>query len=78
MNFRIGRRYFAAVAVAGVSLLSAAAWADNHAASDPVATSHDQHPMSNDADVRRTEALYVIPEVTLLRDDGKQVNRPEH
>jgi protein SCO1/2 len=76
MNFRIGRRYFAAAAVTGASLLSAAAWADDHAASDPVAAVQDQHQMSGDADVRRTEAQYVIPDVTLLRDDGKQVNLP--
>jgi len=76
MNFRIRGRYFAAAAVSGVSLLSAAAWADNHAASDPVAAVHDQHQMSNDADVRRSEAQYVIPDVTLLRDDGQQVKLP--
>jgi len=76
MNFRIGRRYLAAAAVTGVSLLTAAAWADDHAASDPVAAVHDQRPMSNDSDVRRSEIQYVIPDVTLLRDDGKQVNLP--
>jgi protein SCO1/2 len=77
MNFRIGGRYFAAAAVfTGASLLSAVVWADNHAASDPVAAAHDQHQMSNDSDVRRTETQYVIPDVTLLRDDGKQVNLP--
>ncbi len=42
----------------------------------PTAAVHDQHPMSGDADVRRTEAQYVIPDVTLVRDDGKPVNLP--
>ena len=60
----------------GVSLLAAGAWADDHAASDPVAAARERAQMSNDADVRRSETQFVIPDVTLVRDDGKTVNLP--
>jgi protein SCO1/2 len=35
---------------------------------------HAQHSLGNDSAVRRSEAQYLIPDVTLLRDDGKPVN----
>lgn len=76
MNVRIARRYFSAAAVTCVSLLSAAAWADDHAAPDPVAAVHGQNQMPNDADVRRSLMEFAIPNVVLLRDDGKTVNLP--
>jgi protein SCO1/2 len=50
---------------------------NGHAASDHAAAPsdmHAHHDMSNDADVRRTEANYVVPNVTLVRDDGKSVS----
>jgi protein SCO1 len=76
MNLRIGGRYSLSAGLIGLSLLAAAAWADEPAASDHVAAVHDQHQMSNDADVRRSVTQFVIPDVTLLRDDGKPVKLP--
>jgi protein SCO1/2 len=38
----------------------------------PSAAAH--HPSSDAGDVRRSEARYVIPAVTLIRDDGKRVD----
>jgi protein SCO1/2 len=69
----IGRRYLIAAAVMGASLLTGVAPADSGPAADDV---HAHHHMSDDADVRRSEAHYVIPSVTLIRDDGKPVALP--
>ena len=77
MSSGFGGRYLLSTGLIGVSLLAAGAWAaDDHAASDPVAAAHERGQMSNDADVRRSETQFVIPNVTLLRDDGKPVNLP--
>jgi protein SCO1/2 len=37
---------------------------------------HAEHAMAGDSDVRRSEAQYTIPNVTLVRDDGKSVAFP--
>jgi protein SCO1 len=60
----------------GASLLAAAAWADDHAASIPLADAHNYDQSSGDAAVRRTVTQFLIPNVTLVRDDGKRVNLP--
>jgi protein SCO1/2 len=64
-------RYFISAALLGTSLMAAGGWADSvpAAGSDPRA----HHRMSSNADVRRSEAHYVIPAVTLVRDDGKSI-----
>jgi len=72
----IGGRYLLSAGLIGVSLLAAGAWADDHTAPDPVAVAHERAQMSNDADVRRSETQFAIPDVTLLREDGKPVNLP--
>jgi protein SCO1/2 len=79
-------QYWKAATALGI-LLSAAGWlAENAAAASdaPAAPSgmaaaddmHAHHHPGNDADVRRSEARYVIPSVTLVRDDGKSVALP--
>lgn len=70
----IGMRYSIAAAVMGASLLTGVAPADSGpAVGDAV---HEHHHMSANADVRRSEAQYVIPSVTLIREDGKPVALP--
>jgi protein SCO1/2 len=70
-------QYWIAVALLGISLSADVALADDAptAASDLAAADdmHAHQPMAGDADVRRSEAQYVIPSVTLVRDDGKSV-----
>jgi protein SCO1/2 len=67
-------RYFISAAVLAASLFATGRWADGAAAAsgDP----HAHHHMGNSADVRRSEAQYAIPNVTLIRDDGKSVALP--
>jgi len=63
----------------GLSLIAGAALADNDAAA-PVSASgtdaHAHHPSSSNSDVHRSMAQYVIPNVKLIRDDGKSVALP--
>jgi protein SCO1/2 len=73
---RIGAPYLLSAGLLGVSLIAADSWAGNNAASDPVVAAHDHHQASNDVDVRRSVTQFAIPNVTLLRDDGKAVNLP--
>jgi protein SCO1 len=75
VNLRIGGRYLLSAGLISASLLTAT-WADDKAVSDPVTAAHDHLQTSSDADVRRTVTQFVIPDVTLLRDDGKVVNLP--
>jgi protein SCO1/2 len=75
VNLRIGGRYLLSAGLISASLLTAT-WADDKAVSDPVTAAHDHPQTSSDADVRRTVTQFVIPDVTLLRDDGKVVNLP--
>jgi protein SCO1/2 len=68
-------------ALLGVSLSAVVARADSAAGTtnpDVAAADgmHAQHQMENDDDVRRSEARYVIPNVKLVRDDGKSVSLP--
>ena len=75
MSSVIGGRCLLSAGLIGVSLLAAGACADEHAASDPLAAAHD-HIQVSGADVRRSETQFAIPDVTLLREDGKPVNLP--
>jgi protein SCO1 len=74
VNSVIGGRYFLSAALVGVSFLAAGAWADEHAVPGSLADAHEHVQASGNADVRRSEAQFMIPDVTLLRDDGKAVN----
>ena len=75
MNSVMGGRYLLSAALVGVSLIAGAASADDGMGSAPSGV-HAQHPFGNDADVRRSVTEFAIPDVTLLRDDGKPVNLP--
>jgi protein SCO1 len=70
----------AAISVPALSLLAAMAWADHGSASTsdgPDATdAHVDHRTADTVDVRRSVVEYSVPNVTLLRDDGKSVNLP--
>jgi protein SCO1/2 len=70
-----GGRYLISAGLLGVALIAGAASADDAMVSNSGGT-HAQHPVSNDADVRRSVTQFEIPNVTLLRDDGKAVNLP--
>jgi len=72
MKFRIGGRLPAALI--GASLLAGVAWGDG--VPERTTAAHDHHPAMDDAGVRRTETQFVLPDVTLVRDDGKSVNLP--
>jgi protein SCO1 len=70
--------YFVAAGLIGLSLIAAAASADNGPATTRDATGAADahaahHQLSNDSDVRRSVAQYAVPNVTLVRDDGKSV-----
>jgi protein SCO1/2 len=73
-------QYWIAAAWLGISLSTAVAVADDAlVAPSEVAAADDMHvhhQMGNDAEVRRSKAQYVIPRVTLVRDDGKPVSLP--
>lgn len=62
----------------GLSLLAGMAFADNGPANPgaSVNEAHTHHSTGGDSDVRRSVAQYVIPDVTLVRDDGKAVALP--
>jgi protein SCO1 len=75
-----GPHRFSACMIA-LSLLAGSSLADGGPASvagesgvNPEAHAH--HASSNNADVRRSVAQYAIPNVTLIRDDGKSVALP--
>ncbi|MDB6085902.1 MAG: SCO1/SenC [Gammaproteobacteria bacterium] len=77
MGSKTGGGRFAAISVPALSLLAAMAFADHGSASmsdgSDTTDSHAGH-RTTDTDVRRSVAEYSIPNVTLLRDDGKSVN----
>jgi len=75
MNVVVRGRYLLSAGLIGVSLLAAAASADDGMTSDSAAV-NAQHQSGGDADVRRSVTEFLIPDVTLLRDDGKSVNLP--
>jgi protein SCO1 len=76
----VGARYLISAGVLGMALVAAVASAgegpaksgDAPAVNDP----HAGHHMGNGDGVRRSEAQYLIPSVTLTRDDGKTVALP--
>jgi protein SCO1/2 len=53
----------------GFSLLGSVAWAEGE-----VMDAQMRHSSASDSDVRRSQAQYVIPHVTLVREDGKSVD----
>ncbi|MDP8984776.1 MAG: SCO family protein [Pseudomonadota bacterium] len=61
-----GLSLFAAIAVAGAQPVAG----DASSVADPQA----HHEPSRDSNVRRSEAQYAIPNVKLIRDDGKSVD----
>jgi protein SCO1 len=73
----VGAQYLISAGLLGMSLVAAAALAgdgpaksgDAPAVNDP----HAGHRMGNADGVRRSEAQYLIPSVTLTRDDGRSV-----
>jgi protein SCO1/2 len=71
-----GARYLISAGFLGMSLVAAAALAGDGPAKSGDATAvnepHAGHHMDN-ADIRRSEAQYLIPGVTLTRDDGRSV-----
>lgn len=71
MRSVIGGRRRLSAGVIGLSLLAGAALADNGPAT---AETHAHHQSNSDA--HRSVAQYVIPNVTLIRDDGKFVALP--
>jgi protein SCO1 len=73
VNSIIGGRYWVSAALMGVSLLAAGASADEHAVPGPLADAHQRGQVSGNADVRRSVTEFAIPDVTLVRDDGKKV-----
>jgi protein SCO1/2 len=66
-------RYVIPAALLGTCLMATGARADSVPAVGDDPHAHAHHHLSNNADVRRSEAHYVIPAVTLVRDDGKSV-----
>jgi protein SCO1 len=73
-----GRRYSISAGLVALSILtSAAAWAGvDPAANESQALTNDanaHHTAAAKADVRRSEAECLIPNVMLIRDDGKSV-----
>jgi protein SCO1/2 len=74
-----GARYLISAGLLGMSLAAAASAADGSskaAVAPAVSDPHAGHHMGNADGVRRTEAQYLIPSVTLTRDDGKAVALP--
>jgi protein SCO1/2 len=73
----VGTRYLIAAGLLGMALVVSAASAgdgpaksgDAPAGNDP----HAGHHMGNGDSIRRSEAPYLIPNVTLTRDDGRAV-----
>ena len=78
MSLVIGGRSAISAGLIGLSILAGAAVADSGTTtrtSETVSTVAQQAETGS-AHVNRSEARYVIPAVTLLRDDGKSVNLP--
>jgi protein SCO1/2 len=75
-----GGRYSTATGLAGLALLAAVALASSGRASagdeSSGADQHAHHRAFSGTDVRRSLAQYSIPNVMLVRDDGKAVNLP--
>jgi protein SCO1/2 len=67
MRLIISGRHVVSASLISVSLLGAVAAAANDAKST-------RHPSDNATDVRRSRAQYSIPDVVLVRDDGKPVS----
>jgi protein SCO1 len=74
VNSVIGGRYLVSAVLIGVSLLAAGASADEHAVPGPLGDAHEHGQASGTANVRRSLMELMIPDVTLVRDDGKKVN----
>ena len=70
----IGSRCLISAGLLGMALIAGAASADEGMLSD--ANAHESHSKSADADVRRSVTQIAIPDVTLVRDDGKRVSLP--
>ncbi len=83
MQAPLSGRHRTATNLVGIALLVGLTTA-GHAASVGNADAIHEHPqqavggepMEASADVRRTLAQYLIPNVTLIRDDGQQINLP--
>ena len=76
----LGARYLVSAGLLGMSLfgVASAGGAPANAGGAPaISDPHAHHHPGNNADVRRSEAHYAIPNVTLIRDDGKSVALPE-
>jgi protein SCO1/2 len=76
MRAVIGARYLLSAALLGASLAAATSAADgaSQASDGPVAGDpHALHHMRDANGTRRSEAQYIIPSVTLTRDDGRTV-----
>jgi protein SCO1/2 len=78
MRSVIRARHGLIAGMVGLSLIAGAALADNGAATAGGETGTDAHAhhQTNSSDVHRSVAQYVIPQVTLVRDDGKSVALP--
>jgi protein SCO1/2 len=72
MRSVIRARHRLIAGTAGLSLIAGAALADT----GPATEAHAHHQASSNSDVHRSVAQYVIPNVTLIRDDGKSVALP--
>ncbi|MHB8726456.1 MAG: SCO family protein [Casimicrobiaceae bacterium] len=61
-----------------MALVVGAAVADAPASSDPMAAGdpHAHHQMQMSRGLQRSEAIYVVPAVDLVREDGKNVSLP--
>ena len=76
MSSTRGGRHLISAGLMGLSsLVCAAAIANGEPAPGPgvAGDAHAHHAASSNAEVHRSEAQYVIPDVTLVRDDGKSV-----
>lgn len=80
MRSVIAGRFLMAAGVIGAILSGAVALGNDVSAAASVQSMpddpHAHHKMPGSADVQRTVSQYVIPNVTLVRDDGKSVNLP--
>ena len=72
-----GRRYSISAGFVGLSILASSAWSGVDPAAiesrAPTSDAKAHHTAAVNADIRRTEAECRIPNVTLIRDDGKSV-----
>jgi protein SCO1 len=78
MGLTVRARYWAVAHLTSLALLTGVAVADDastHAGGGSAAMeSHANQTMSGDSGVRRSVAEYTIPDITMVRDDGKSVN----